>query len=345
MRKGIAVAGNLIVDHVKITDIWPARGMLCNIEKEYRCIGGCAGNTAAGLAIMDSSIPLSCYGRTGTDEDGEFIRSQLKKLGVPVEDIQYSPEESTSYTDVMSVKATGERTFFHRRGANKEFVLSEEEIACMEASILHIGYALLLDAMDASEEVYGSVMAKTLAMAQKRGIQTSMDVASEEGGRFGQVVAPCLKYCDYFIANEIEGGNITDITPRDGQGNIDKEKIKEILLRLHRMGVGTLAVIHAPEWGYALDCQGNYWEAPGYCLPEGFIKGSVGAGDAFCAGMLYALYQEYPVKEALQFANLSAVCSLTAEDSISGMRRLAEMERLGIELAKGISEIAQRHRP
>ena len=88
MRKGIAVAGNLIVDHVKITDIWPARGMLCNIEKEYRCIGGCAGNTAAGLAIMDSSIPLSCYGRTGTDEDGEFIRSQLKKLGVPVEDIQ-----------------------------------------------------------------------------------------------------------------------------------------------------------------------------------------------------------------------------------------------------------------
>ena len=55
-------------------------------------------------------------------------------------------------------------------------------------------------------------------------------------------------------------------------------------------------------------------------IPKEDIKGSVGAGDAFCAGCLYGLYHGYSDREVLEFASLSAACNLFGADSISGMR-------------------------
>jgi len=55
-------------------------------------------------------------------------------------------------------------------------------------------------------------------------------------------------------------------------------------------------------------------------LPEGYIKGSVGAGDAFCAGCLYGIYKGYDDKTILEFASGAACLNLSAVDSVSGMR-------------------------
>lgn len=333
-RTGIAIAGNLIADHVKMIDRWPRKGMLCNIMGEHICIGGCAGNTSVDLAIIDQTVPLTCYGRVGQDEDGEFIVKLLEEKGIMTEHIQYSETEATSFTDVMTDQRTGERTFFYEKGANKEFLLSDEEIDSIQSGMFHIGYALLLDSMDEYDEVYGSTMAKVLCRIQEKGIKTSMDVVSEEGLRFQKVVPPCLQYCNYFIANEIEGGEIAGITPRDSGGEIEESNIKKILRKILDMGVRDLAVLHSPEGGFALDSKGNYWNVPSFHLPEGFIKGSVGAGDAFCAGMLYALYKEYPVEQGIRLANLAAACNLSEQDSMSGMRCLSEMKELQNKLEK-----------
>ena len=50
-------------------------------------------------------------------------------------------------------------------------------------------------------------------------------------------------------------------------------------------------------------------------LPKGFIKGTVGAGDAFCAGALLAAYRRLPVWEALRYGNAAAVQSLRTDTS------------------------------
>jgi sugar/nucleoside kinase (ribokinase family) len=46
--------------------------------------------------------------------------------------------------------------------------------------------------------------------------------------------------------------------------------------------------------------------AGSYELPLGYIKGSVGAGDAFCAGILYSIYRGFDMPHALKFANGAA---------------------------------------
>ena len=62
--------------------------------------------------------------------------------------------------------------------------------------------------------------------------------------------------------------------------------------------------------------------------PPDFIKGSVGAGDAYAAACLYGLYHNYENKELLEFASAAAACNLSAEDSISGMKSKSEIEKM-----------------
>ena len=119
-KKGIAIAGNMIVDIVKNIDSYPQLGMLSYVSDMSMAVGGCAPNTAINLVKIDRSIPVSAMGKVGTDDNGRYIISQLLRNGINVDGITYSQDEPTSFTDVMSMP-TGERTFFHKRGANAEF--------------------------------------------------------------------------------------------------------------------------------------------------------------------------------------------------------------------------------
>lgn len=329
MKSGIAIAGNLIVDYVKMIDTYPKPGMLCNILERSQSPGGCASNTLGSIAIMDPEVPLWCFGCIGDDDAGAYLQEFLKKHGINGEYVLVKKGSMTSFTDVMTVQSTGERTFFQARGANAVFGpedLNYEQIA--KHSMFHIGYALLLDRFDEEDPEYGTVMARTLAKVQSLGVKTSMDVVSEDGERFGRIVKPSLKYCNYFIANEIEGGSITRIAPRMEGGALDEKAMEAICEGLMECGVSELVVIHAPEGGAYRTKDGRHGFVPSLKLPKGYIKGSVGAGDAFCAGILYALYREYPIEEAMVLANAAAAANLSQPDSISGQRPVKEILKL-----------------
>ena len=340
MKNGIAIAGNLIVDYVKMIDTYAKPGMLCNILSKSQGPGGCAANTLGCLAAMDPKLLLQCCGAVGEDDAGVVIMDFLKKYHIGMDGVITKKGTMTSFTDVMTVQRTGERTFFQARGANAVFGpedLDYEQIG--RCRMFHIGYALLLDRFDEKDTEYGTVMARTLAKVQSLGVKTSMDVVSEDGERFARVVKPALKYCNYFIANEIEGGRIAAIEPRRSDGSLDREALTEICGRLMECGVSELVVLHAPEGGAYLTSDGRQGFTPSLKLPEGYIKGSVGAGDAFCAGILYALYQDYPMEKAMLLANGAAAANLAEADSLSGLRSVREIFELAEKYAeKGAAE-------
>ena len=147
-RIGITAGGNWIVDRIKTVDHLPERGMLATIEGESRSTGGAAANVLADLAKLGAEFPLAGVGIVGDDEDGRLIIETFGALGVDVSHIATTTEAPTSYTDVMNERASGDRSFFHHRGANAlhgpDQVLSEP----LPCRIFHLGYLLLLDAMD-----------------------------------------------------------------------------------------------------------------------------------------------------------------------------------------------------
>lgn len=54
-KRGIVIAGNLIVDNVNKVDTYPANGRLCNVISAEKAVGGCVSNTAIDLAMMKNT--------------------------------------------------------------------------------------------------------------------------------------------------------------------------------------------------------------------------------------------------------------------------------------------------
>ena len=87
--------------------------------------------------------------------------------------------------------------------------------------------------------------------------------------------------------------------------------------------------MHCKEIGFALDVQsGAFTEVPSLEIPKEEIKGSVGAGDAYCAGSLYALYNGYSDAQILEFASSAAACNLFSANSVDGMKTKTEIEKM-----------------
>ena len=314
----ITVAGNVIVDYVKKIDSRPERGKLSSILEISRGVGGCACNTSIALATLDPSLSVTALGRTGNDENGRYIRDTLEQAGVRAAVITDSGLP-TSFTDVMS-EQRGERTFFHARGANAVFGPDDIPFDNPDCELFHIGYILLLDAMDAEDEVYGTVLARTLARIRSTGVKISVDVVSENSDRFSRIVTPSLKFCDYFIVNETEAALTTGLPAREQDGTLPDGNVRRILERLLDLGVHDIATVHAPEGGWALSRSAGYAFAPSVALPRECIKGHVGAGDAFCAGMLYGICRGFDLRKSLETAAGSAACNLTEANSTDGLR-------------------------
>ncbi len=319
-KKGITVAGNMIADVVKSIVEFPKVGMLTHINNISLSVGGCAPNTAIDLARIDPRLPVNVCGTVGTDENGRFILSTLQKHGVNVDRVVAIPDVPTSFCDVMSMPS-GERTFFHKKGTNAEFSPAHIDIKRLNCDIFHIGYILLLDKFDAPDPEYGTVMARFLRKVQQSGIKTSIDVVSDNSADYGKAIAPALAYCDCVIINEIECCNIWGLSAYDEAGNLDRQSIRLAMEKAVEAGVKDKVIVHSKTSSFLLDAvSGEFIEVPSLKIPPEEIKGSVGAGDAFCAGCLYGLYNHFPSKRILEFASAAAACNLFAENSVDGMR-------------------------
>ena len=326
MRKGVTFIGSLTVDVIKIIDRYPPPGNLCNISDVSRCVGGLAANTPISLKVLAPELEVAAVGLAGNDDSGKYLVSKLASKGVDVSGVGIHPTLPTSFTDVMTEKESGARTFFHTQGACAALNCESINFERVQTTMAHVGYALLLDGMDAPDAVYGTGMARALKTLRERGVKTSMDCVTETGSRYRSVILPSLPFVDTLFMNEAEAGNTVGFSLL-AKGEIDSVRVREACAELLRLGVNERVVIHAPRGGWAMTKAGEFFYEPSLKLPEGYIKGAVGAGDAFCAGMLYALAEGLPVGEGLCIANLAAAANLSHSNSIDGMRPLPELTK------------------
>ena len=324
-KKGIAVAGNIIADIVKSIDVYPNPGMMTYLEDISLAVGGCVPNTSIGLSRIDKSIPIYAFGKIGIDDNGKYIVSQLLKNGINVDGITFSQNTPTSFCDVMSMPM-GERTFFHKKGANAEFSPKDINISELDCKILHIGYILLMDVFDAPDKDFGTVMARFLSDVQKKGIKTSIDVVSDSSANYGEKIKPALKFSNYAIMNETECCRIFGAEPYDEDGNIITENVKKVMLDMADLGVSDKVIVHSKKISFILDVPSReFTKVPSLDIPKDKIRGSVGAGDAFCAGCLYGLYNDFSDRQILEFASAAAACSLFEANSVDGMKTKQEI--------------------
>ena len=248
----------------------------------------------------------------------------MESVGLDVSKMLISKTAPPSVTDVINVKG-GERTFFTLAGANAELDVEDFDFEELGAPHLHLAYLLLLDALDQPDPEYGCRSARLLAAAKAAGVRTSIDLISEPSDRYKTAVLPALPFVDDLIINEIEASSLTGIPlGKDPTA----EELRRVTEALFALGVREKVILHCPRIGVAHDKSGAFTAVPSLDLPRDYIVGTTGAGDAFCAGALYALTHGYTDDELLRLASLTAAASLGAADAVGGMRPLAELAAL-----------------
>ena len=323
------VAGNWIIDHVKTIDVWPQREQLANILGQSQGTGGAPYNVAIDLAKPGAPFPLLAAGLVGNDADGQSILDDCRKHKIDTRWLSKTGKASTSYTDVMTEKGNGRRTFFHCRGANALWKGEGLDFSKTRARILHLGYLLLLDALDEPDARFGVKSARLLAAAQEAGLRTSVDVVSEDSDRFKTVVSPALKYVDYLIVNELEAGKIAGFKTRGADGRIDTVALRHAAGAMLQLGVRDLVVIHFPEGGFARTRKGEDFWRSSVNLPDKQIQGTAGAGDAFAAGMLLGLHEQWELPRSLETAVCLAAACLSHPTCTGGIKPLKTSLALG----------------
>ncbi len=321
-RSGILAGGNWIVDQVKMVDVFPQRETLANILSQSQGAGGSPYNLVVNLAKLGVKFPLAAVGLVGKDALGEYILADLKQHKIDARNIKVTPKAPTSYTDVMTEVDTGRRTFFHCRGANALWNGVGLDFKKSKAKIFHLGYLLLLDAIDAPDKTYGTRGAALCAAAQKAGLKTSIDCVSEDSDRFSKIVSPILPHTDYCILNELEAGKTTGFTIRRKDGTLDTVALRHAAGALLQLGVKELVCVHFPEGGFARARGGEDFWQPSLRLPQKYIQGAAGAGDAFCTGMLLGIHEGWEIQRSLFTAVCAAAANLSDSTCTGGMKNL-----------------------
>lgn len=320
-RKGIVAAGNMLVDHVHQIAQWPERGWLAEIIHSERSTGGAPLNVLLTLAKMHTGLPLQAVGLIGEDSDGDYILAMLDQYHVNRQRVQRTASAPTSMSQVMT-DADGQRTFFHAPAANRLLDLPAFDRLDGTMKIFHLGYLLLLDSLDQPDEKFGTRSARLLAQMREQGYETSLDLVSRKGDpRYRPLVLPALRYLDYLVINELEAGEFSGLAMRDGDAP-HIPHIQAAASQLLAAGVHKRVVIHCPEgaWGESAGETGGWVASQPLAREE--IVGSVGAGDAFCAGFLYASHERWPLAKSLRLAHACARASLLAANAIDGAKTL-----------------------
>ncbi|MGO8817218.1 MAG: carbohydrate kinase family protein [Terriglobia bacterium] len=327
-RQGIACGGNWTVDQIKVIDHYPQENSIAEIVSVSQGGGGCGHNVILSLAKIDPSLPIHALGLLGNDAFGDYLVGECRRFpNVNVDQVRRTDLDATSYTDVFTVQASARRTFFHYPGTNNLFDPSHIDLNSLPVRMFHLGYLLLLRTMDQPDAEFGTVAARCLAQVQKLDVRTSIDLISEESGRFPHIVPPALKYTDYCIINDWEAEKLSGIPLRAG-GKLLPENLGEIGRKILGFGVRDLVVVHFPEGCYLLSKEGEEMRQPSLDLPDSYIVGATGAGDSFCAGVLYGLYQGWNHDKTLRFATCAGGMNLSDLTTTGGIKSWKEVLRM-----------------
>ncbi len=331
-RSGVVCAGCWLVDDNKSIARWPDEETLATVLEQRLDGGGPAHNVAMDLARLGAGFPIVALGAVGDDEAGRFLLDECGEHGVDASRLRVMRGAATSRTDVMTVQATGKRTFFHFEGANALLSPDDFDFAGTTARILHLGAPGVHRRLDQPSGGDPSGWVTVLRRAREAGLSTNLELVSAEPDVIRRLATPCLEHLDTLIVNDYEAAALTGLEVV-AAGRVSAEAARRAASALLDAGVRDLVVIHFPAGCVAADRNGRAIVRPSLQVPADCIRGANGAGDAFVAGVLFGLHERWPLERSLELglcAGASALGSVSTTSSVGSVAEcLALVERWG----------------
>lgn len=267
--KAAAIFGNVTLDIIcKTVDDVPRYDSI-TFQDAAVTPGGCASNTAIGLARLGERVYLIAC--TGEDQPAEFLHQTWGKQGVDTRFVTSDKELGTGIS-VGLVDSDFQPRFIHTSGANgrlnKEFLVPEL-LQEQGVGFVHVaGYFVLPGLMEDG-------FSERLHALQQVGIHTSLDVVRSPAMDSPVYLSRLLSHLDLFLCNQAEGEILTGYKdPQQAASAFIQQGARGVIIKMGAAGcwlADPLQQIHVP--GVAVD----------------HVVDTTGAGDAFAAGLLAAL--------------------------------------------------------
>lgn len=268
-------------------------------------LGGNGAITAFVLARLGAHATLcSAIGR---DQLGNLANGWLDDAGVHVDELIRSTVSATATTTVMTDEALN-RVSFHHPGASLVY-----EPGDLSDAILQRANMLLLSSFTLLPKWRPAGFAAVANAAHGAGVITLLDI----GPAIGQVaelteLESLLPAIDFFICNEHE---ICVCTVQDSL----ERAMRQVLdagarcVITKQGAAGATVLTHAGA---------KPIQIPGFSVAAQF---TVGAGDSFNAGFMYAIDQGQSIPEAVRYANAVAAQVVSAARGALGAPSQDEM--------------------
>jgi len=184
---------------------------------------------------------------------------------------------------------------------------------------LHLGLLGVHKTMDAQWQHFENGWVAVLAAAKQQGIATNLELVSIEQEKLRSIATPCLAYLDSLIINEYELSALSSMPVWGADGTVSIEQCTKAAKSLFSQGSMAVVVVHFPQAAVAVTADGKTVTKNSFQIHPSWIKSSVGAGDAFAAGVLYGMHESWSLDASLELGHATAATSLRAATTVGSV--------------------------
>jgi 5-dehydro-2-deoxygluconokinase len=298
---------------------------LPEVRRFSRYLGGSSANMAVGLARLGARVGMvSCL---GDDSLSQFLIDFLQAEKVDTSRVQRTPGylPSLCLTEV-SPPDRFPQVFYRHDAVDTMLRVTEADLVYLAGRSMFVTNGTSLCASPSRESTY-----LALERAKQAGSRVVFDVdframSWPSPAEAGLAVRLALPFIDVLIGNQPELRLVAGVE--------DLERATETLRDRVPMLVSKLG-----EQGTRVWQRGESVFLPPYSVE---VISTIGAGDGFASGFLYALLADKPAAECLHYGNAAAAIVVSRLSCSEAMPTLAEVEAMissrQKEVAGGVSK-------
>jgi 5-dehydro-2-deoxygluconokinase len=283
---------------------------LAKVEHFSRHLGGSSANIAVGLARLGLSVGI--ISRLGKDLLADFLLDFLRQEDVNTEFVKLVEGYSTSLSlSQVSPPDQFSQVFYRHRPADSQVVVGDEELRLIRNLRLFVTNGTSLSASPAREATRSALQA-----AREAKVTTAFDIDYRASSwsspqAAGEEAFRTLSWIDVVIGNEEECLLLTgEKSPSRQVEKILDSGVRIVVRKLGSKGVEA----HIRDGSHSADSQ-----------PVQVVC-TIGAGDGFAAGFLFALLKDLPLPQCLLFGNTVASIVVSRVSCSDAMPYLSELE-------------------
>lgn len=307
--KTLCVLGSINVDHVIRVPYFPKAGETLSGYGYQIAYGGKGANQAVAAARLGACVTF--IGTIGDDVIGQTMKTAFEQDGIDTQAIQAISNQSTGLA-MIQVSDEGENSIVISAGANAD--LTEVKVEADRRLIEQADMLLM--------QLESPLQAVELAAKIAKSAGTTVVLNPAPARKLSDELLACV---DMITPNETEAEILTGVKV------VDEATAAQAAAVFHQKGIATVLITLGAKGVYVSE-QGKQGE-----IIAGFRVQAVdttAAGDTFNGGLVTALLEGKPMREAIRFAHAAAAISVTRLGAQTAIPTRAETEAFLTALAK-----------